>query len=404
MKTYLVPVTKTTLKNVDVIELIAPPPETKTYYFVVYDNTFSGAYAQVVEYMYSVPKEDHSIYTVIHYDDLPDKYEYYEDILTLPKTFFSESEKDAIIKEAFKQKNKNKILNTNQDFQDVTQDEYNHLNNLISILETYTSPKPAISDSEEESSMTLYDFMIWGDYNLQIQKLANKAQPEIWDFEGNHDNYILKNYLENTFLKLLGEGKIVETDNYCIFNTGLYSTYFEPIYVYAERNRNTSDPKKWYFKDFKDKYELGIMEIDADFPERADYFSDPSRLIFNWHYDINVNYKHILDDMNTSQRLPESFKNSKQQLNILKGAINTAIQRVIANYKLAIPHYYRNKIQLMIPLYLEDDNTPSVALVLNQINNKYYQATTCLTMQMAYMDARLIAKPESNWLVPEKIS
>lgn len=33
----------------------------------------------------------------------------------------------------------------------------------------------------------------------------------------------------------------------------------------------------------------------------------------------------------------------------------------------------------------------------------YYQATTCLSMEMAYMDARLIAKPESNWLIAEKI-
>ena len=33
----------------------------------------------------------------------------------------------------------------------------------------------------------------------------------------------------------------------------------------------------------------------------------------------------------------------------------------------------------------------------------YYQATTCLSMQMAYTDARLIAKPESNWLMAENI-
>ena len=38
------------------------------------------------------------------------------------------------------------------------------------------------------------------------------------------------------------------------------------------------------------------MDIVEEFPERADYFSDPSRLVFNWHLKVNKNYKHILDD------------------------------------------------------------------------------------------------------------
>lgn len=84
--------------------------------------------------------------------------------------------------------------------------------------------------------------------------------------------------------------------------------------------------------------------------------------------------------------------------NVYEGVIDTAVQRVIANYKLAIPHYYNNKIQLLIPLCFNNLNKPDVALVLDKMNSNYYQATTCLDMQMAYMDARLIAKPESNWL------
>ena len=38
------------------------------------------------------------------------------------------------------------------------------------------------------------------------------------------------------------------------------------------------------------------------------------------------------------------------------------------------------------------------------MKNGYYQATTCISMEMAYMDARLIAKPESNWLIAENIT
>lgn len=252
--------------------------------------------------------------------------------------------------------------------------------------------------------MDIYDYMYWEDYNAQIQALAEKALPEKWSFEDKEDNSILKNYLKYTFNKLQDEGKVIETDTYCVFNTGLFSHYYVPIYVYGELNKNTAEnAARWYFKGFKDEYELGNMDIESDFPERADYFSNPDRLVFNWHYKINVNYKHILDDLNTSQRLPDSIKNSDTPLETLSGVITKAIQKVTANYKLAVPHYYQNKIQLLIPLYFGKNKNPSIALVLNLMKNGYYQATTCLSMEMAYMDARLIAKPESNWLIVENI-
>lgn len=186
------------------------------------------------------------------------------------------------------------------------------------------------------------------------------------------------------------------------FPANIFPNY-EPIYAYGELYKNPSEnTAKWYFKGFKDTYELESLDIER-FPERADYFSDPSRLVFNWHLTVNKNYKHILDDLNTSQRLPDSIKNSDRPLETLKGVIDTAIQKVIANYKLAVPHYYQNKIQLLVPLCFGKDDNPDVALVLDLMKNGYYQATTCLSMEIAYMDARLIAKPESNWLAAESI-
>lgn len=253
-------------------------------------------------------------------------------------------------------------------------------------------------------TIDIYDYMYWGDYNAKIKELAEKSLPERWSFEDEDDYSILKNYLKYTFNKLQEEDKIIETDTYCVFNTGLFSHYYEPIYVYGELNRiASSDTPKWYFKGFKDNYELGALDVIEDFPERADYFSDPSRLVFNWHLKVNKNYKHILDDLNTSNRLPNSIKNSERPLETLKGVIDTAIQKVIANYKLAVPHYYQNKIQLLVPLCFGKDDNPDVALVLDLMKSGYYQATTCLSMQMAYTDARLIAKPESNWLMAEHI-
>lgn len=343
MNTYLIPVTKEyQSKFVDIM--------------VVYAHTMEEAYLNAKSRKGLVP------ITIQKYDDVP--YDFYIGELYFPETFFSISRKHNIL---------SKVLSCSKE------DKY---------LET----------------IDIYDYMYWGDYNAQIQKLAEKALPEKWSFEDKDDNYILKNYLKYTFNKLQEEGKVIETDTYCAFDTGLFSHYYEPIYAYGEtyKNTTTENSAKWFFKGFKDTYELGNLDIEK-FPKRADYFSNPERLVFNWHLNVNKNYKHILDDLNTSKRLPDSIKNSDRPLETLKGVIDTAIQKVIANYKLAVPHYYQNKIQLLVPLCFGKDDTPDVALVLDLKKNGYYQATTCLSMEMAYMDARLIAKPESNWLIAENI-
>ena len=254
--------------------------------------------------------------------------------------------------------------------------------------------------------INLYDYMYWGDYNAQIQLLADKAMKESWNFERKKDNAILKNYLSNTFRQLQRENKVIETDGYCLFNTGLFTDRYIPIYAYGELNKkylSDSSVQKWYFKGFKDEYDLTSIDVDIDFPERADYFKDTTLLVFNWHCKVHPNYNHILDDLNTYNRLPGCIKESERPLEVLKGYIDTAIQRVTANYKLAIPHYYQDKIQLMIPLCFTKDDKPDIALVLEKRKGNHYQAKTCLTMEMAYIDARLIAKPESNWLCAENI-
>lgn len=138
---------------------------------------------------------------------------------------------------------------------------------------------------------------------------------------------------------------------------------------------------------------IGVKER----PERANYFENPELLLFDWHYPIDVYYKHILDDERNKSRLPKDFLNSDNMINILNGAIDTMKKRVSANYKLAIPQYYDGKIQLLLPLCLMSDNKADVAIAVTKKDN-CYQGHTCLTLDMAYNNARLIAKPENNWL------
>lgn len=225
----------------------------------------------------------------------------------------------------------------------------------------------------------------WNDYIEDIIKIADK---ENWSNDTYPNNKILTNYMVHTYKKLSSEKNVIINNEYALFNTGLFTEFYQPIYAYQDKSKNGLK--------FLTSYDLGNMNI-SERPPRANYFDDPSLLLFDWHYEININYKHILKDINNIERIPEKLKDSKNILNNLNGSIETMKKRVSANYKLAIPQYYENKIQLLLPLCLEDDTTPSLALTVTKVGN-YYQGHTCLTLDMAYNNARLIAKPESNWL------
>ena len=192
----------------------------------------------------------------------------------------------------------------------------------------------------------------WNDYIEDILKLADK---EIWSNETYPNNKILTNYMVHTYKKLSSEKNIIINNEYALFNTGLFTEFYQPIYAYQDKNGLR----------FLTSYDLGNMNI-SERPPRADYFKDPSLLLFDWHYEININYKHILKDINNIERIPEKLKDSKNILNNLNGSIETMKKRVSANYKLAIPQYYENKIQLLLPLCLEDDTTPSLALTVTK--------------------------------------
>lgn len=251
----------------------------------------------------------------------------------------------------------------------------------------YTSQKYDILNSiftnTKGAEHMAYFNVNWNEYTETIAKLAQK---ETWSNETYPDNKILTNYMVHTYKKLTSERNIITNRDYGIFNTGLFTEFYQPIYAYHDKDG----------LQFLTAYDLGNMNI-SERPPKANYFEDSSLLLFDWHYEININYKHILKDLDNIERLPDKLKDTKNILNNLNGSIETMKKRVSANYKLAIPQYYENKIQLLLPLCLEDDETPSLALAVTKVGN-FYQGHTCLTLDMAYNNARLIAKPESNWL------
>lgn len=86
--------------------------------------------------------------------------------------------------------------------------------------------------------------------------------------------------------------------------------------------------------------------------------------------------------------------------NRIRDSIELAKKRVSRNYKTAIPSYFpkRNTMSLMLPLCLTDEEKPDVALVVEQTQSGNYQGQTILTLDQAYIDARLLCRLNSEWL------
>jgi hypothetical protein len=231
---------------------------------------------------------------------------------------------------------------------------------------------------------------------MKISALAGLCK-EKWSFGANSDNVILKNYIEHTFNKLLEEHKVLESETYSVFNTGLYTEFYEPIYAYFTRNR-IPDRQKWFFDSFYTPYSLTSLGV-TELPGRANYFSDPAALVFDANCEIVPQYNHIFSDPENFLRIPPTVRESSNKIVLFDGAIKRATAMIKANYKTAVPQYYRGKIQLLIPICLLSGNKPDLALVVSRVENKY-MGHTCLTLDMAYNNARLIARPDSSWLVP----
>lgn len=248
--------------------------------------------------------------------------------------------------------------------------------------------------------MKLFDFAFCHEYEKKIQNLSGIC-PEKWSFGSNSDNIILKNYIEHTFLKLQEEEreKILQEADYALFNTGLYTVYYEPIFAYFTKNK-IPDRQEWYLDGFYTSYQLGMMGV-VNLPQRANYFKVPSDLVFDTNCNIVPQYPHIFGDAENFLRIPKAVRESQNKTLLFDGAIKRAKHMIDANYKTAVPQYYRGKIQLLIPICLVSESVPDLALVVskNDMGNQYL-GHTCLTLDMAYNNARLIARPDSAWLKP----
>jgi hypothetical protein len=248
----------------------------------------------------------------------------------------------------------------------------------------------------------LFDFAFIHNLDQRLDSLAEMAEPEPWDYQNtptSHHKPILYNYLRYTYARLAEEEKIElsEDGQYVVFNTGLVTPNQEPLYAHFGRNQ-IPDKQPWFLLNWRRRGEYDLVRF-GNLPEMAHYFTSPAALVFDTTKELRTNIEHIVED--NKERFPDpygTYDNYTLQT-FLKGAIDNAKERVRRNYKTAIPQYYKRRIQLLLPLCISQPSRADLALVAED-HGGFYRASTCLTLDMAYNNARQLARPDRDWLQP----
>lgn len=304
-----------------------------------------------------------------------------------------------------------------------------------------------IRRNESDPGRQLENFAFLGSWQSFLSELADKALDEDWDFESSpyKNKQILIQYIKYTFYRLTRENKVcISSDNcFAAFNTGLVDKHYEDIYACFLPNDEGSETK-WKFEGFCTAASRGLGKSLVDYfnplPQPPRYYTKGEELIFDHDKQLHPDFNHIIID--NIRRLPLQFlrdqvhdepaasgiisriaasadnhvrsglyrelqehlmDNSRLFIRIqnrIKDAIELARKRVQWNYKTAIPSYFpkRDTMSLMLPLALIDDSQPDVALVVELKRSGNYQGQTIITMPQAYIDARLLCRPNSEWL------
>lgn len=253
-----------------------------------------------------------------------------------------------------------------------------------------------------------HDFASWASSSLL--KLAGLAQAEDWNYRqatSERDLPILRNYVVYSFRRAQYQGRVAVSDkgDVACFNTGLLTPHFERIFGYFVKQTRKEFPQPWFLHGFYRESDYRLMAF-PQLPVRPTYFDNPAELLFHPSYDFRIQYEHIVNDR--IDRFPDHLqRDEKRRTELVRQAVQHAMFRVEQNYKTAIPQFYwgnrepgnAGRLQLLLPLCLEDVSRADLALSVDQVSG-VYRAATVLTLDMAYNNARLIARPDREWLEP----
>lgn len=159
--------------------------------------------------------------------------------------------------------------------------------------------------------------------------------------------------------------------------------------------------------DYDDEHIL-IQRCDRlplEFYRHADSYSKRLKEILDSSDDDSEKYRNIRDYL--KQKPDEEANHTYSALqNNLYTVISTAVKRLSWNWRAVVPCYNpeENIFCYLLPVCFGSRNKTDRALIAssNNINGEMvYQIHTVIPLDWAYLDARLVCRPESEWLVAD---
>jgi hypothetical protein len=284
--------------------------------------------------------------------------------------------------------------------------------------------------------MRIFDFAKIADWDDRLNALADLAEPERWKYLYTPSQSalpVLDSYIKYTFIRVFDQQKIVEADKLACFNTGLLTAGQEEIFgvFTVSESYDPTQPisfanKKWWLKSWARSGDRLLTDF-MEFPKLVEYWNEPRELIFDPKLQVQLNLDHIIKD--NLNRFPEELGGKVDRegvptdlgedpdepegqvpeapaevqtiplatRNALEGAMKHSIRLAQRSYRIAVPQFYHGRIQLLLPIYLRDSKRPDLALTLER-HGGWYRAATVLYTDWAYRHARLLARPNSEWL------
>lgn len=226
----------------------------------------------------------------------------------------------------------------------------------------------------------------------------------------------LRNYLNYTFVRLQdleaahpGEYFCFSADEEWIcFNTGLQTPHGSDLLAifqrYQPRGWGEQKPAAdWVFKGCYAPNDRPYREkFGTEIPEIAWYSTDSRDFIFDLSYQLD---REVFDHLFEQAKERAGLSNSSDEMirNYLRGALENLVPKIRRSYKVAVPVYYveEKRMQLLLP-FASASNARDVSafLVERDDRDQIYKPKTVFDLDQAYFSARLITRPDPEWLNP----
>lgn len=231
----------------------------------------------------------------------------------------------------------------------------------------------------------------------------------------DNDCPVLYSYLNQTFKRVIEENKLIfglaskTGTEFAYFNTGLANEEQEEVFAYFKKNNKYKETQswglsvpKWYFLKFDTRESKYRRYFDITDALPAQYFAKgtPLHLEPEDLSTAQINMEHL---WKRKERVANNqIKNMKRDEFdfTIHVSIDLAVKRIRRNYKTVIPFFYSNEIQYLVPMYTRNNKRNAVAAMVVRKQERMYEISTILTLAQAYNNARLLAKPDREWLNP----